>query len=125
MAVNELRLHEFDQEMSKTKTTLERVAKDKWDWKPHTKSVTLGGMAGHGATLPEFMIGVITRSDYDVSTGGPPKVENDADLLGLFAKVSGQARQAVAGFSDEQLNETGSLKHNGQTLFAGPRYDML
>jgi hypothetical protein len=52
MPINEMLLREFDQEMSKTKTTLERVPKDRWDWKPHEKSGTLGWMAGHVATLP-------------------------------------------------------------------------
>jgi uncharacterized damage-inducible protein DinB len=125
MAITELLLREFDQEMSKTKTTLERVPKDQWDWKPHEKSGTLGWMAGHVATLPVFMIAVSSSADYEVSKGGPPKVEKDADLPGLFAKISGEARRAVAARSDEQLNQTWSLKHNGQTFFAGPRYDML
>jgi uncharacterized damage-inducible protein DinB len=125
MPINEFLLREFDQEMSKTRTTLERVPKDKWDWKPHDKSGTLGWMAGHVATLPGLMIAISTAPDYDVSKGGPPKVEKDADLLGLFAKVSGEARQAVAALSDAQMNETWAFKYNGQTLFAAPRYDML
>jgi hypothetical protein len=75
MPINEFLLREFDQEMSKTKTTLERVPKDKWDWKPHEKSGTLGWMASHVATLPGLMIAVSTTPDYDVSKGGPPKVE--------------------------------------------------
>jgi uncharacterized damage-inducible protein DinB len=125
MPINEMLLREFDQEMSKTKTTLQRVPKDKWDWKPHERSGTLGWMAGHVATLPRFMIAVSTGPDYDVSKGGPPKVEKDADLVGMFTKISGEARRAVGALSDEQLNETWSLKHNGKTLFAGTRYDML
>jgi uncharacterized damage-inducible protein DinB len=125
MPITELLLREFDLEMSKTKTTLERVPKEKWDWKPHEKSGTLGWMAGHVATLPRFMTAVSTGPDYELSKGGSPKVEKDADLLGLFAKVSEEARQAVAALSDAQLDETWSLKRNGQTLFAGPRYDML
>jgi uncharacterized damage-inducible protein DinB len=123
--INELLLREFDQEMSRTKTTLERVPKDKWDWKPHEKSGTLGWMAGHVATLPRLAILVSTGSDYDVSSAKPPKVDREADLIGVFTKVSGEARQAVAGLSDEQLDETWAFKRNGQTLFALPRYDML
>jgi uncharacterized damage-inducible protein DinB len=46
-------------------------------------------------------------------------------LLGLFAKVSGEARQAVGALSDAQMNETWAFKRNGQTLFAASRYDML
>ena len=66
MPINELLLREFDQEMSKTKTTLERVPKDQWDWRPHEKSGTLGWMAGHVATLPGFMIAVSTSPDLSL-----------------------------------------------------------
>ena len=45
--------------------------------------------------------------------------------MGLFTKVSGEARQALAGLSDEQFNQTWTLKRNGQTIIAMPRYDML
>jgi uncharacterized damage-inducible protein DinB len=125
MPINEMLLREFDQEMSKTKTTLERVPKDKWDWKPHVKSGTLGWMAGHVATLPGFTVAVSTNSEYDVATARPFKVDKDSDLVGLFAKARGEARQALAGLSDEQLNQTWALKRNGQTIIAMPRYDML
>jgi hypothetical protein len=84
-AINEMLLREFDQEMSKTKTTLERV----------------------------------------VVTAKPLKVDKEADLVGLFTKMSGEARQALAGLSDEQFNQTWALKRNGQTIIAMPRYDML
>ena len=125
MPINELLLREFDQEMSKTKTTLERVPKDKWDWKPHEKSGTLGWMASHVATLPGFMIAVSTSPDFDVANARSPKVEKEADLVGVFTKVSGEARQALAGLTDEQFNQTWALKRNGQTFFSAPRYDML
>jgi uncharacterized damage-inducible protein DinB len=125
MPINEMLLREFDLEMSKTKTTLERVPKDKWDWKPHEKSGTLGWIAGHVATLPGFTVTMSTRSEYDVATATPTQVDKEADLVGLFTKVSGEARQALAGLSDEQFNQSWALKRNGQTVNAMPRYDML
>ena len=47
MKLSEMFLPEFDQEMANTRKTLERVPADKWDWKPHDKSMTLGRLAGH------------------------------------------------------------------------------
>jgi hypothetical protein len=54
MPINELLIREFDHEMSNTRKTLERVPAQKWDWKPHEKSGSLGWMAGRVATLPAF-----------------------------------------------------------------------
>jgi hypothetical protein len=103
-------------------TTLERVPKDKWDWKPHEKSGTLDWMAGHVATLPGFMITLSASPDYDVSKGGLSKVDQDADLVGLFSRISSEARRAVGALSDGQLNETWSLKHTGRLFW--PDYAM-
>jgi uncharacterized damage-inducible protein DinB len=125
MPFADMLVREFDQEMSKTRTTLERVPKDEWDWKPHEKSGTLGWMAGHVATLPGFSIAVSTAPDLDLADAKSPKVEKDTDLIGLFDKVSADARAAIANLSDAQLNEPWSLKRNGKVLFTMPRYDML
>src|ERR1700736_707725 len=97
MTIGQSMLGEFDQEMQNTRKTLERVPDDKWDWKPHEKSGTLGWMAGHVATLPGFTVAVSTSSEYDVVTAKPLKVDKEADLVGLFIKMSGEARQALAG----------------------------
>ena len=39
MPISELLLPEFDEEMKKTRTTLERVPADKTDFAPHPKSM--------------------------------------------------------------------------------------
>ena len=45
-------LPEFDHEMSVTRRLLERVPDDRFLWKPHEKSYSLGQLAQHVATLP-------------------------------------------------------------------------
>ena len=45
MKLNEMLLPEFDQEMALTRKTLERIPEDKFDWKPHEKSMPLGRLA--------------------------------------------------------------------------------
>src|SRR5271170_706654 len=121
MPINELLIREFDNEMSNTRKTLERVPPEKWDWKPHEKSGSLGWMAGHVATLPGFTAVVITTPELELAGIQIPKVEKPADLLDIFAKLRGEARDALAGVTDEQLGQTWTLKRNGQTIFSMPR----
>ena len=45
-------LKEFDQEAGTTRRVLERVPTDKLAWKPHPKSMSLGQLALHVATVP-------------------------------------------------------------------------
>jgi uncharacterized damage-inducible protein DinB len=125
MPINQFLLGEFDHEMSNTRKTLERVPADKWDWKPHTKSGSLGWLAVHVATLPMFTVGTIQSSELEISTTPRTKVEGPSELLPVFAKCREQARKALEGVTDEQLREIWTLKWNGKVIFSMPRYDVL
>ena len=48
-------LGEFQQEAATTKRVLDRVPPDKLAWKPHPKSMSLGQLAMHVATIPGQM----------------------------------------------------------------------
>ena len=45
MTIGQSMLPEFDEEMKNTRKVLERVPDDKWGWKPHEKSGTVGWLA--------------------------------------------------------------------------------
>lgn len=125
MPINQLLLGEFDHEMANTRKTLERVPAGKWDWKPHEKSGTLGWMAGHIATLPEFTVNTIKLQELEIAGAKFPKVAHHGELLGQFDKSRDAARAAIAGVTDEQLHEMWTLKWDGKVLFSMPRYDCL
>jgi|ERR1700680_892591 len=61
MPMNQALLGEFDHEMANTRKTLERVPDGKWDWKPHTKSGTMGWMANHVAMFPGWAADMLTN----------------------------------------------------------------
>ncbi|MEQ1474009.1 MAG: DinB family protein [Candidatus Acidiferrum sp.] len=125
MPISELLLTEFDQEMANTRKALERVPADKWDWKPHPKSGTLGWMASHIATLPNFTTTTIETSELDLGSASSPKVKDAADLVKVFDEQRDIARKAIAGVTDEQLKEIWTLKWDGKVLFALPKYNVL
>jgi len=45
-------LMELEQEAQTTKRALDRIPGDKLDWKPHSKSLALGQLALHIASVP-------------------------------------------------------------------------
>ena len=49
MPIVDALLPEFDREMTTTRTVLERVPEDRFAWKPHVKSFSLGELATHVA----------------------------------------------------------------------------
>jgi uncharacterized damage-inducible protein DinB len=125
MPISELFLGEFDQEMANTRKTLERVPADKWDWKPHAKSGTLGWMASHIATLPHFTSTTINTSEFEIEGSTRRKVNNASELLPVFDDETKLAREAISRVTDEQLKEIWTLKWKGQVIFSMPKYSVL
>jgi uncharacterized damage-inducible protein DinB len=130
MKLSQVFLSEFDQEMANTRKTLERVPDGKFGWKPHEKSMPMGYLAAHIATLPTWAVDTIKRDSFDVAPEGgePYKVPQAAttkEVLDLFDKSVAVARAAIAEVSDEDLSKPWSLLKTGQTIFTMPRAAVL
>ena len=126
MTIGQSMLPEFDQEMQSTRKVLERLPDDKWSWKPHDKSGTVGWYAGHIATLPGWTTMTINTEQLDyapVDGPGyePPKIENRQQALANFDKEAGEARAALASVSDAEIMKGWTLLAGGQTIFTMPR----
>ena len=130
MALSQALLPEFDQEMANTRTTLERVPEDKFTWKPHEKSGTMGWLAGHLANIPGWAVISISQDSLDLAPQGvpvepatPPKTRKE--LLALFDKNVSEARAAIAAASDSHLLKPWSLLKSGHTVLSMPRIAVL
>ncbi len=126
MSLTQSLLSEFDQEMANTRKTLERVPDEKFAWKPHEKSGSMGWLAGHLANIPGWAVDTIKHDSFDMSPGGkpftpPPAPNSRKELLELFDKNVAAARAALAGTSDADMGKPWSFLNNGVTVFSMPR----
>jgi len=126
MTLSEALLPEFDQEMAKTRTTLERVPEDKLSWKPHPKSPTMAWLATHLAMIPSWTPVTLMQDSFDVNPAGqkytpPPPASSCAELLATFDKNVTSAREMIAGTEDARWMQTWSLLSNGQPISTMPR----
>jgi len=123
MTISEALLPEFDQEMSNTRKTLERVP-DKPDFTPHPKSMPLGRLAGHVAELAGFGLNVLTTPLVDFSTGSykPLEFESAAQLVRVLDEGAANVRQALAKMTDEAWGENWKLLFRGKAIFEGSRF---
>ena len=64
MTIGQSMLPEFDEEMKNTRKVLERVPDEKWNWKPHEKSGTLGWLAAHVGTVPGWITMTINTESW-------------------------------------------------------------
>src|SRR5438034_941714 len=74
MAIKEALLAEYDHEMGTTRKLLERVPEDKLTWKPHEKSMSLGGLATHLGNLPTWADRIL-NAPSSCSAGASPHFE--------------------------------------------------
>src|ERR1019366_803634 len=95
--ISELLLPEFDEEMKKTRATLERIPADKRDFAPHPRSTPLGRLAPHVAQLPGFGLTILTTPEFDFAAGSykPVPLESAAQLVILLDEGAAQTRNAL------------------------------
>jgi uncharacterized damage-inducible protein DinB len=124
MRINDLLLSEFDEEMKKTRTTLERVPADKKDFVPHPKSMPLGRLAPHVAQLSGFGVVILTQPGLDFSAQSykPLPLESSAQLVQVFDEGAAKVRAALQAVQDEAWNEPWKLSIGPKTLFEGSRF---
>jgi uncharacterized damage-inducible protein DinB len=124
MTIRDLLLTEFDEEMKKTRTMLERVPADKKDFKPHAKSMPLGRLAPHVAELAGFGLTVLTTPGLDFSQGSfkPLALESAEQLVRVLDEGSAKVRQALQNMPEEAWKENWKLSFQGKPLFEGSRF---
>ncbi|SFH63518.1 DinB family protein [Planctomicrobium piriforme] len=130
MTYAELILPEFDHEMASTRKVLESLPEDKFDWKAHPKSHTIGWNANHLAEIPGWVAGTISSKEWDIAPIGEepyrtPEFQTKADVLALFDKNVAEARQALSTASFEHMGETWSLLMGGVPVITMPRAGII
>ncbi|HEY8549619.1 MAG TPA: DinB family protein [Vicinamibacterales bacterium] len=126
MTIAQSLLPEFDSETTITRTLLERVPENQPDWRPHEKSMSLGHLAMHIASLPNLAIATLANDEFDVSPPGAtgsrtPAWTSRANALSMFDANVKAARETLAGIPDEAMLATWTLKRGGTTMFSIPR----
>ncbi|MGI8783534.1 MAG: DinB family protein [Acidobacteriota bacterium] len=126
MAISSALLPEFDHEMANTRKSLERIPEDKFAWKPHEKSMTLGRLAQHLTEIPSWAVNSIKQDSLDIAPPGappykPPTLNSRKEVLEVFDKSVAEARAAIASASDERFMTSWTLLMGGKTILTLPK----
>jgi uncharacterized damage-inducible protein DinB len=107
MTIAEIILLDYDQEISNTRRTLERIPEDKPDWAPHEKSMKLGKLAMHCATITNFGYYIMEDDSMDMANSSRPHTDltftTRAAALAALDAAAPKCRSALAAASDEHL----------------------
>jgi len=124
VSTTELLLLELDEEMKKTRTSLERVPSGKNDFAPHPKSMPMGKLAPHVAQLAGFGVIILTTPEFDFSTGSikPLPFESSAQLVKAFDEGVAKVRAALAATPEGAWKDNWKLSFQGKPIFQGSRF---
>lgn len=119
-------LQELDREAVITRKVLARVPEVSLGWAPHLKSMTLGQLALHLATLPGNLARAAQLDVFEPRALGPQRqTQSLAELFDAFAASLADARHLLEGMSDRFVREDWTLARAGQPVLVMSRERML
>jgi uncharacterized damage-inducible protein DinB len=112
-------LGELENEAKVTRTILERVPADKFDYKPHEKSMTFGRLASHIAEMFGWTEVTLRQDGLDFAAMDykPFEPQSTEELLQFFDEKIANARRTIADTSDETFMTNWTMR-NGDTVLA-------
>jgi uncharacterized damage-inducible protein DinB len=127
MTIAEILLQDYDTEVSNTRRTIERVPEDKPDYAPHEKSMKMGKLAMHCATLLLFGSYIIEDDYMDLADPNPKRKHADLTFTTVGAALAAlddsaaKCRAAIAASSDEHLSAHWKFSFGEHVISNGPR----
>ena len=125
LSVDDL-LEELEGEAQATRRVLERVPEDKLGWKPHDKSMSLGQLALHIATLPGAIAELSVQKTFEVNTEVPrPSAASMAEVMGALEQSLAKAKTLLAAMDDAALASPWRMVSGDQEVAVMPRSALL
>jgi uncharacterized damage-inducible protein DinB len=125
MPLLESLIGEVRQETATTRRVLARVPKDRLTWKPHAKSMSLGELALHIATLQRGVAGLLEELDCQIPTFTRGEAGPDTDLLAILDDSTSFVVAQLSKWQDAGLGETWTMRRGDVVLMQMPRRDMV
>ena len=113
-------LQELEQEAAVTRRVIERVPADRLTWKPHDKSMSLGQLALHVATVPGAIAELAGQSPFQLPGFNQPSPASAAEILPAFEESIAKARRILAGMDDAALAKTWTAFRGDREVMAIP-----
>ncbi|RYZ23235.1 MAG: hypothetical protein EOO16_05765 [Chitinophagaceae bacterium] len=125
--INQSLLPELKHEAASTRKMLERIPFDKWSWKPHEKSMSLGDLATHVADLlnwTAFTIGTeeINWAEFKYN---PQVAGSTEELVAIAQKNADASLAAMEAAQDAQLMQPWTMRNGEQVFFTMPRVAVI
>jgi uncharacterized damage-inducible protein DinB len=123
MSIGDDMLSEFQEELAATRRILDRVPADKLAWKPHEKSMSLGQLAMHIATVPAGIARITSTDSFDVLQGNftPPLPQSNAEIRAALDESARSVETTLRKTDDAWAHAPWRLMAGDRELQTRPR----
>lgn len=127
MTLTQKLLKEMAQEAQTTRKMLSVVPDDKFDWKPHARSMTIRQLATHIAELPGWVTMALTTDGLDFAANPykQDEINNRAELLNYFEQKLNGGAETLSTAKDSDLEPIWTLRMGEKVLSDRPRADVI
>ncbi|MBE1442783.1 DinB family protein [Paenibacillus sp. OAS669] len=121
--IKQLIIGDAKQELAATRRILERLPEEHMNWKPHMKSMTLGGLSTHLVNLVNWQIAIFLSAELDLSTLPDRReaLENREDVLKEFDENLVKLEELLDECDEKTLGEEWTLRHGDHVILRQPR----
>jgi uncharacterized damage-inducible protein DinB len=120
MSAIDLLIHELEQETQTTRRVLERVPGDRLTWKPHDRSMSLGQLALHIATVPGAIAEISRISPFPMPEFVQPSASSAAELVPALEQSVTKAKTILREMNDADLSKIWRVVDGEREVMAIP-----
>lgn len=119
--------NELENEAITTRKFLSIVPADKFDWKPHPRSMTLKSLATHLAELPSWISTTIHTDELDFkkSPYQPENLNSNEELMTYYEKNLEDGRKDIYEVKEDVLDKPWTMRSGSIIYFTRPKRDFL
>ena len=116
-------LSELREEAGITRRVLDRVPADKLSWRPHPKSMSLGQLALHVASIPGSLARLTQLDEFDVSKASfnPAAPTDVKEIHSAFDESIRSAEDCICNMTEQKAKGNWRLLVRGKEAFSQPR----
>ena len=127
MSLSDALVGELQHDAATTRKCLERIPEDKYDWKPHEKSMTMKRLAAHIAEMFAWVKDTVEKPELDFATMDykPFEPKTTAELVEFLDKSTAEAVESLKNASDEAMLANWKMRDGEKVYLDMPRIAVL
>jgi len=118
-------IQELQYERISTREVFSRIPENKWDWKPHEKSMSFGRLASHITEMYGWADTILNHDEFVLSTYKPFIATSKSELLEVFDANVDDAIERLTGQENAHLMKTWQMIGDERVLIKSPRIVVL